>query len=141
MCSIFYSSLPSTPRPASRAAIMRLPPLARGSARIRCALDVHTLDGTMGGGTATGHRRREQLRMRRVCRSPSPTGDGTMTSMPQRSHDGQPAGAAHPPCLHENATDWVRASVDAIYRSDARRVLATLIRLLGDIERAEEALH
>src|SRR5215470_15417413 len=77
----------------------------------------------------------------RACRSPSPTGDETMTSMPQRSHDGQPAGAAHPPCLHEDATDRVRASVDAIYRAEARRVLATLIRLLGDIDRAEEALH
>jgi len=31
--------------------------------------------------------------------------------------------------------------VDAIYRADARRVLATLVRLLGDIDRAEEALH
>jgi RNA polymerase sigma-70 factor (ECF subfamily) len=31
--------------------------------------------------------------------------------------------------------------VDAIYRSDSRRVLATLIRLLGDIDRAEEAMH
>ena len=50
MCSIFYASLPSAPRPASRAAIMRLPPLARGSARVR-----RTLDDTMGGGTATGH--------------------------------------------------------------------------------------
>ena len=30
--------------------------------------------------------------------------------------------------------------LDAIYRSDSRRVLATLIRLLGDFERAEEAL-
>ena len=33
------------------------------------------------------------------------------------------------------------AAVDAVYRSDSRRVLATLIRLLGDFERAEEALH
>jgi RNA polymerase sigma-70 factor (ECF subfamily) len=32
-------------------------------------------------------------------------------------------------------------AVDAIYRSDSRRVLATLIRLLGDFELAEEALH
>src|SRR5437870_13315366 len=31
--------------------------------------------------------------------------------------------------------------VDAVYRSDSRRVLATLIRLLGDFEFAEEALH
>jgi RNA polymerase sigma-70 factor, ECF subfamily len=31
--------------------------------------------------------------------------------------------------------------VETVYRSDSRRVLATLIRLLGDFERAEEALH
>ncbi|AYF90830.1 RNA polymerase sigma factor [Pseudomonas sp. DY-1] len=31
--------------------------------------------------------------------------------------------------------------VEAIYRSDSRRVLATLIRLLGDFDLAEEALH
>src|SRR5436190_2260008 len=35
----------------------------------------------------------------------------------------------------------VRDRIDAIYRSDSRRVLATLIRLLGDFDRAEEALH
>jgi len=32
-------------------------------------------------------------------------------------------------------------SVDALYRSESRRVLATLIRLLGDFDLAEEALH
>jgi RNA polymerase sigma-70 factor (ECF subfamily) len=40
--------------------------------------------------------------------------------------------------------DWerdVRDHVEAIYRSDSRRVLATLIRLLGDFDLAEEALH
>jgi RNA polymerase sigma-70 factor (ECF subfamily) len=31
--------------------------------------------------------------------------------------------------------------VDAIYRSESRRVLATLIRLVGDFDRAEEAMH
>jgi RNA polymerase sigma-70 factor (ECF subfamily) len=31
--------------------------------------------------------------------------------------------------------------VDALYRSESRRVLATLIRLLGDFDLAEEALH
>jgi len=31
--------------------------------------------------------------------------------------------------------------VDAVYRSDSRRVLATLIRLLGDFDLAEEAMH
>ncbi len=37
--------------------------------------------------------------------------------------------------------DAARQAVDAVYRADSRRVLATLIRLLGDFERAEEALH
>jgi RNA polymerase sigma-70 factor, ECF subfamily len=37
--------------------------------------------------------------------------------------------------------DAARAIVDAVYRSDSRRVLATLIRLLGDFDRAEEAMH
>ncbi|MBT1261475.1 RNA polymerase sigma factor [Pseudomonas sp. VS40] len=32
-------------------------------------------------------------------------------------------------------------AIDALYRSESRRVLATLIRLLGDFELAEEALH
>lgn len=35
----------------------------------------------------------------------------------------------------------VRETVDGIYRTESRRVLATLIRLLGDFELAEEALH
>ena len=34
-----------------------------------------------------------------------------------------------------------RAAIDAIYRRESRRVLATLIRLLGDFDLAEEALH
>ena len=35
----------------------------------------------------------------------------------------------------------MREQIEALYRSDSRRVLATLIRLLGDFELAEEALH
>ena len=35
----------------------------------------------------------------------------------------------------------LRQRVESIYRSDSRRVLATLIRLLGDFDLAEEALH
>lgn len=35
----------------------------------------------------------------------------------------------------------IRATVDTIYRKESRRVLATLIRLLGDFDLAEEALH
>jgi RNA polymerase sigma-70 factor (ECF subfamily) len=33
------------------------------------------------------------------------------------------------------------SEVDAAYRRDSRKVLATLIRLLGDFDRAEEAMH
>ncbi|MFL5569991.1 MAG: RNA polymerase sigma factor [Gemmatimonadaceae bacterium] len=35
----------------------------------------------------------------------------------------------------------LREQVEEIYRSDSRRVLATLIRLLGDFDLAEEAMH
>src|SRR5579871_2707470 len=34
-----------------------------------------------------------------------------------------------------------RSQIESVYRNDSRRVLATLIRLLGDFERAEEAVH
>jgi RNA polymerase sigma-70 factor, ECF subfamily len=37
--------------------------------------------------------------------------------------------------------EQARHMVDAVYRSDSRHVLATLIRLLGDFDFAEEALH
>jgi RNA polymerase sigma-70 factor, ECF subfamily len=37
--------------------------------------------------------------------------------------------------------DAVREQIDAIYRSDSRIVLATLIRLLGDFDLAEEAVQ
>lgn len=42
--------------------------------------------------------------------------------------------------MHEYTTD-IQTTVDAIYRSESRRVFATLIRLLGDFDAAEEALH
>jgi RNA polymerase sigma-70 factor (ECF subfamily) len=35
----------------------------------------------------------------------------------------------------------VHARVDAVYRAESRRVFATLVRLLGDFDLAEEALH
>ncbi len=35
----------------------------------------------------------------------------------------------------------VRAVVDDVYRTESRRILSTLIRLLGDFETAEEAMH
>jgi RNA polymerase sigma-70 factor (ECF subfamily) len=41
----------------------------------------------------------------------------------------------------EAADEQARRTVEAVYRAESRRVLATLIRLLGDFDRAEEALH
>jgi RNA polymerase sigma-70 factor, ECF subfamily len=37
--------------------------------------------------------------------------------------------------------DLIRSQVEAIYRTESRRVFATLIRSLGDFDLAEEALH
>ncbi len=47
---------------------------------------------------------------------------------------------ADPP-IPDDPSGQVRKTVDAVYRSDSRRILATLIRLLGDFDVAEEALH
>ena len=43
--------------------------------------------------------------------------------------------------MSEHEVTDIREVVDAVYRSESRQVLATLIRLLGDFETAEEALH
>jgi RNA polymerase sigma-70 factor, ECF subfamily len=37
--------------------------------------------------------------------------------------------------------DHIREAVEAVYRTESRRVLATLIRLLGNFELAEEAMQ
>ena len=39
------------------------------------------------------------------------------------------------------AADSIHETIETIYESESRRVLATLIRLLGDFDAAEEALH
>jgi RNA polymerase sigma-70 factor (ECF subfamily) len=43
--------------------------------------------------------------------------------------------------MTEHTPEQVREKVDAVYRSESRRIFATLIRLLGDFELAEDALH
>ena len=43
--------------------------------------------------------------------------------------------------MTDDSRERAREAVDAVYRADSRRVLATLIRLLGDFDRAEEAMH
>jgi RNA polymerase sigma-70 factor (ECF subfamily) len=43
--------------------------------------------------------------------------------------------------MPDSGTAQIRATLDLLYRSDSRPILATLIRLLGDIDLAEDALH
>lgn len=43
--------------------------------------------------------------------------------------------------MSEDQSRQARELVESVYRSDSRQVLATLIRLLGDFDTAEEALH
>lgn len=42
--------------------------------------------------------------------------------------------------MEQNAARPAKEAIDAVYRAESRRVLATLIRLLGDFDLAEEAL-
>src|SRR5580698_2172865 len=41
----------------------------------------------------------------------------------------------------EQMRDQIRELLDSLYRADSGRILATLIRLLGDFDLAEEAMH
>jgi RNA polymerase sigma-70 factor (ECF subfamily) len=43
--------------------------------------------------------------------------------------------------MEDLAQHTARRAVDEVYRSDSRRVFATLVRLVGDFDHAEEALH
>jgi RNA polymerase sigma-70 factor (ECF subfamily) len=43
--------------------------------------------------------------------------------------------------MNKNAVHQMREPMDNVYRSESRRVFATLIRLLGDFDLAEEAMH
>src|SRR5436190_19065499 len=43
--------------------------------------------------------------------------------------------------MSDNTADQISAQIDAIYRTESRRVFATLVRLLGELDLAEEALH
>src|SRR5215467_12204381 len=43
--------------------------------------------------------------------------------------------------MSERSTEQTRELLDSLYRADSRRIVATLIRLLGDFDLAEEAMH
>jgi RNA polymerase sigma-70 factor, ECF subfamily len=43
--------------------------------------------------------------------------------------------------MSEPSSVDIRARLDVVYRTEAGRILATLIRMLGDFDRAEDAMH
>jgi RNA polymerase sigma-70 factor, ECF subfamily len=43
--------------------------------------------------------------------------------------------------MFEHTAEQVREKVDSVYRLESRRIFATLVRLLGDFELAEDSLH
>jgi RNA polymerase sigma-70 factor, ECF subfamily len=43
--------------------------------------------------------------------------------------------------MSERSTEQIRELLDSLYRVDSGRILATLIRMLGDFDLAEEAMH
>ena len=61
-------------------------------------------------------------------------------------HQTKAQGIGSPPDLQlglrlKTANEQVRETLDALYRAESGRILATLIRLLGDFDLAEDAVH
>jgi RNA polymerase sigma-70 factor, ECF subfamily len=44
-------------------------------------------------------------------------------------------------CMPQNVPEELRRTIETLYRSESGRILATLARLLGDLDVAEEAMH
>ena len=44
-------------------------------------------------------------------------------------------------CMPPNAPEDLSVTIETLYRSESGRILATLVRLLGDLDLAEEAMH
>ena len=44
-------------------------------------------------------------------------------------------------CMPQNVPEELSRTIETLYRSESGRILATLIRLLGDFDLAEEAMH
>ena len=59
---------------------------------------------------------------------------------PPAADELRPAPPAGPPPVSADRSAQARATAEAVYRAESRRVFATLIRLLGDFDLAEEAL-
>src|SRR3954462_1720561 len=46
-----------------------------------------------------------------------------------------------PPPRPERFTEQFSRTIETLYRTESGRILATLVRLLGDLDLAEEAMH
>lgn len=44
-------------------------------------------------------------------------------------------------CMRQNVSEELSRTIERLYRSESGRILATLVRLLGDLDVAEEAMH
>jgi RNA polymerase sigma-70 factor, ECF subfamily len=44
-------------------------------------------------------------------------------------------------CMPQNAPEDLSRTIETLYRSESGRILATLVRLLGDLDLAEEVMH
>src|SRR5277367_55470 len=44
-------------------------------------------------------------------------------------------------CMPPNAPEDLSRTIETLYRSESGRILATLVRLLGDLDLAEEVMH
>src|SRR3954449_9897123 len=44
-------------------------------------------------------------------------------------------------CMPPNAPADLSKTIETLYRSESGRILATMVRLLGDLDLAEEAMH
>jgi RNA polymerase sigma-70 factor (ECF subfamily) len=44
-------------------------------------------------------------------------------------------------CMQQNVPEELSRTIESLYRSESGRILATLMRLLGDLDLAEEAMH
>src|SRR4051812_42735971 len=66
---------------------------------------------------------------------------GWAPSIVWRTGARQPASCKNDPMANPAGPADVAAAVDRLYREESRRILATLIRQLGDFDIAEEAMH
>src|SRR5271169_5694539 len=44
-------------------------------------------------------------------------------------------------CMPQNVPEELSRTIETLYRAESGRILATLVRLLGDLDVAEEAMH